>query len=323
MSIALQATTSYGLAGRLRPAGTAPRQLIAVDARNYILSVYYKHAARLVEDDDVAAHLPDLVAEAALGFVRNNHAKLPFFVLDGKPPRAKAATIQQRRRDSEASLARVREAQRAEPVPPPASPGSVAPQEMPPEGGLGTVEPEPPTLRQALEKPLIRKRHGFPRKHFELITGALRVAGFPVVQAPGEAEAQAAFWARRGTVYAVATRDADAFLHGAPRVCRSFPYEASYVRLADVIKHTGARSLRDLVEASVIAGETDYAPCLPGIKGLRHALLRLQYKGFEGLLEEAGGDATQWMRARDLFVKPVIDEHLDPSALAWALPGVS
>src|SRR5438105_8297418 len=48
----------------------------------------------------------------------------------------------------------------------------------------------------------------------------LRLLGLPVVQAPSEAEAQAAHLAARSDVWAAASKDYDAILFGAPRVVR-------------------------------------------------------------------------------------------------------
>jgi flap endonuclease-1 len=48
----------------------------------------------------------------------------------------------------------------------------------------------------------------------------LRLLGLPVVQAPSEGEAQAAHMARRGDVWAAASKDYDTLLFGAPRLLR-------------------------------------------------------------------------------------------------------
>jgi flap endonuclease-1 len=48
----------------------------------------------------------------------------------------------------------------------------------------------------------------------------LRLMGIPTVQAPSEAEAQAAHIARRGDVWAAASKDYDSLLFAAPRVVR-------------------------------------------------------------------------------------------------------
>lgn len=48
----------------------------------------------------------------------------------------------------------------------------------------------------------------------------LRLMGMPIVQAPSEAEAQAAHIAQRGDVWAAASKDYDTLLFGAPRLVR-------------------------------------------------------------------------------------------------------
>ena len=48
----------------------------------------------------------------------------------------------------------------------------------------------------------------------------LRLLGLPVVQAPGEGEAQAAHMARQSAVWAAASKDYDTLLFGAPRLVR-------------------------------------------------------------------------------------------------------
>jgi flap endonuclease-1 len=48
----------------------------------------------------------------------------------------------------------------------------------------------------------------------------LGLLGLPVVEAPGEGEAQAAFMARRGDAWAAASKDYDSVLFGAPRLLR-------------------------------------------------------------------------------------------------------
>ncbi len=49
----------------------------------------------------------------------------------------------------------------------------------------------------------------------------IRGLGFPVVQAPSEGEAQAAYMVRKGHAYAVLSQDADSLLFGAPRIIKN------------------------------------------------------------------------------------------------------
>jgi flap endonuclease-1 len=55
-------------------------------------------------------------------------------------------------------------------------------------------------------------------KEAKSLIGAL---GLPIIQAPSEGEAQAAYMCKRGDVYAVISQDADAFLFGATRVVKN------------------------------------------------------------------------------------------------------
>jgi len=49
----------------------------------------------------------------------------------------------------------------------------------------------------------------------------IEALGLPVIQAPSEGEAQAAYICKRGDAYAVVSQDADAFLFGAPRAIKN------------------------------------------------------------------------------------------------------
>jgi len=53
----------------------------------------------------------------------------------------------------------------------------------------------------------------------------LQLMGVPVVQAPSEGEAQAAYMAKKGDVYASASQDYDSLLFGAPRLVRNLTRE--------------------------------------------------------------------------------------------------
>lgn len=49
----------------------------------------------------------------------------------------------------------------------------------------------------------------------------IKALGLPVIEAPSEAEAQAAFMCRKGDVWAVASQDADGLMFGSPRLIRN------------------------------------------------------------------------------------------------------
>ncbi|MHA1711265.1 MAG: flap endonuclease-1, partial [Candidatus Freyarchaeota archaeon] len=76
----------------------------------------------------------------------------------------------------------------------------------------------------------------------------------PCVQASDEAEAQAAYMARKGLVDAVYTMDYDAFLFGSPPVVRRVSVDAAAgASLEDLLNRIGL-TLPQLVDAAVLAG---------------------------------------------------------------------
>lgn len=107
----------------------------------------------------------------------------------------------------------------------------------------------------------------------------LRLMGLPIVQAPSEGEAQAAYMASKGDVWAAASQDYDSLLFGAPRLVRNLtitgkrklPGKDVYVdvnpeliELEDVLKGNGI-TREQLVMIGILVG-TDYN--LGGVRGI-------------------------------------------------------
>ena len=102
--------------------------------------------------------------------------------------------------------------------------------------------------------------------------------GIPCVQAPSEGEAQAAFLARRGDVWAASSKDYDSLLFGAPRLVRFlavasaefFPSQgrsrAVPPEVIDLDENLRAMGLtrEQLIDAAILVG-TDFNP---GVRGL-------------------------------------------------------
>ena len=112
----------------------------------------------------------------------------PVFVFDGRPPPLKKAEVERRR-----SIRRKAEKEYAEAV-------------------------EAGDLAAAFSKAVMTGR-----LTSDLLDDAkrlLNLLGVPWVQAPGEGEAQAAYMARKGAVWAVNSRDYDSLLFRAPRLIR-------------------------------------------------------------------------------------------------------
>src|SRR5262245_7983928 len=110
------------------------------------------------------------------------------FVFDGKPPSLKSAEIDKRRRTRERYEAETEEARAA--------------------GDLARAY-----SKSTMTSRLTREMVGEARE-------LLRLLGIPTIEAPGEGEAQAAFMAERGEVWAAASKDYDSLLFGAPRLLR-------------------------------------------------------------------------------------------------------
>ncbi len=107
----------------------------------------------------------------------------------------------------------------------------------------------------------------------------LKGLGIPWVQAPSEGEAQAAYMAMKGDVWAAASQDHDSLLFGAPRMVknltisgkRKLPNRQAYVEiepemieLAETLTDLGL-TREQLVDVGILIG-TDYNP--DGVKGV-------------------------------------------------------
>lgn len=140
--------------------------------------------------------------------------------------------------------------------------------------------------------------------------------GLPVVQAPSEGEAQAAFLVNNNDAFAVASQDADAFLFGATRVVRNLaitgkrkmPGKFSYdkvnpeiVELKDVLNSLGIDQ-DQLIVLSMLVG-TDYN--IGGIKGIGPkkalGLVKMHGKDFDKLFEEVKWDEIFEFPWTDIF----------------------
>ena len=107
----------------------------------------------------------------------------------------------------------------------------------------------------------------------------IKALGLPVIDAPSEAEAQAAYIVKRGDGFAVASNDADALLFGATRLVRNLSIlgkrkkinklaygtvKPEMIKLDENINHLGIEH-DQLIILSMLVG-TDYNP--GGIKGI-------------------------------------------------------
>jgi flap endonuclease-1 len=181
------------------------------------------------------------------------------FVFDGAPPALKAAAIDKRRAVRaryEAELADAREA------------GDLA---------------------RAYSKATMTSR--LTRAMVEDAIELLRLLGIPVVQAPSEGEAQAAYMARAGRVDAAASKDYDALLFGAPELVRFLtisgkeflPSQSAFraitpeiIDLAHMLETLGI-TREQLIDLAILVG-TDFNDGVKGI-GPKKALALVRQHG--------------------------------------------
>jgi flap endonuclease-1 len=107
----------------------------------------------------------------------------------------------------------------------------------------------------------------------------LSLMGIPWIQAPGEGEAQAAYMAMKGAVWASASQDYDSILFGAPRLIRNLsisgrrklPKKNVYIKvdpeIIDLQKllHNLEITREQIIDIAILVG-TDYNQ--DGVKGV-------------------------------------------------------
>jgi len=214
------------------------------------------------------------------------------FVFDGRPPVQKTAEIERRRAIRDRYEAEAADARRA---------GDVA------------LAYSKSTMTSRLTADMVGEAK-------EL----LRLMGLPVVEAPSEAEAQAAYMARRGDVWAAASKDYDALLFGAPRLVRFLtvsgreflpsrgtfrPITPELIDLARMLDALGLTRAQ-LVDVGLLVG-TDFHPGVKGI-GPKKALSLVSRHGSIDRMPEAIARAfgSALDQLRQIYLEPTVrDEY--------------
>jgi len=161
------------------------------------------------------------------------------------------------------------------------------------------------------------------------LLGAL---GVPWIQAPSEGEAQAAFVAKRGDVWAAASQDYDSLLFGAPRLVRNLaisgrrklPRREAYVEvepevveLSRVLLDLGI-SREQLIDLGILIG-TDYNP--DGVRGVgpKTALKMLrEQESIDRILPSLQVEFPEDpLKIRRIFLNPEVTENY---SIEWREP---
>lgn len=148
----------------------------------------------------------------------------------------------------------------------------------------------------------------------------LELMGLPVIDAPHDAEAQAAYIVSRGEAWAVNTIDWDALLYGAPRMVRYITLtgsewlpsrgvarrlEPELIVLEEVLRRLGI-TREQLVEVAILVG-TDYNQGVPGIGPRRALKLIKRYGSIENLPPSIRGKVgDEWVEVKEIFLNPPV-----------------
>lgn len=151
----------------------------------------------------------------------------------------------------------------------------------------------------------------------------LDLLGIPWVQAPGEGEAQAAYMAQRGDVWAANSKDYDSLLFGAPRLVRFLSIsgqewlpskgKAKKVspELIDLEKFLNHHEIsrNQLIDIGILVG-TDFNPGIKGI-GPKTALKLIKKHGnLESLPQEIKENLSYEMEEiRDIYFHPDVTKN--------------
>ncbi len=213
----------------------------------------------------------------------------------------------------------------------------------PPQFKNATIEERKKVRTEAMEKWDVAKAEGSEdvfkyaqaSSHIQgnMIQDAKKLLGYmgmPVIQAPSEGEAQAAFIVQNKDAYAVGSQDYDALLFGAPLVVRNLtvtgkkkiPGKGVYIDVKPEIIYleNGLQkndiSREQLVDIALLVG-TDYNEGIKGI-GPKKALKSIKKHGsIEGALAELNTDIKDFAEIRALFLAPrVITDY----QLKWKKP---
>lgn len=158
----------------------------------------------------------------------------------------------------------------------------------------------------------------------------LDLLGIPWIQAPGEGEAQAAHMARRGSVWAVDSRDYDSLLFGTPRLVRYVTIhgeeylpskgkarrlEPEIIELEDLLEHHGLNR-EQLIDVAILIG-TDFNPGIKGV-GPKTALELIKEHGsLENVPDDTFKLPESFKEIRRLFLEPDVT---DDYRMEWGAP---
>lgn len=257
------------------------------------LSIMRTRDGRPLMDSEghVTSHLNGLIFRTAR--LISEHQIRPVFVFDGPPPELKRAEIAKRREAREKARADY-------------------------EAALASGD-----MSTAWSKAVTSTR--LTREMVHDAQTLLTFLGIPWVQAPSEGEAQAAFLAARGDVWAAGSKDYDSLLFGAPTLVRflaigSTEFLPSQGRsrkvspeIIDLQENLAALGLsrEQLIDVAILVG-TDFFPGVRGF-GPKTAVKRIREWGsLRGAAAEIRSQLPENVEEiREFFLQPPVEPNVD------------
>lgn len=211
---------------------------------------------------------------------------LPVWVFDGKPPERKAGTIRQR----------IAAKEKAE-------------EEW--QAALAAGDLETARRRAAQTSRLTRPM-------VDELVQLLSALGVPSLQAPSEGEAQAAYMAAKGSVWASASEDYDTLLFGAPRLVRGLAARgagggtpaAQLIDRAELLATLGIDG-DELILIGILVG-TDFNDGVAGYGPKKSLKLVQQHLGFDATVARAGLDPEEARAVAEIFRHPSAVDFAPP-----------
>jgi len=271
---------------------------LAVDASNvlyqFLASIRQQDGTPLMDNNgNITSHLVGL--SSRIPNLMEKGIKLAF-VFDGKPPAIKFQESQRRRELKEKAQEKYEEAKKEHDI-----------------ESMAKYSKQTIKLTKEMQKEA---------KEF------ISAIGLPVIQAPSEAEAQAAFMAEQGDVFAVVSQDIDALLYSTPILIRNLTVSQkkkvknTYIKINPEIyelKHI-LKTLKinqdQLLALSILVG-TDYNPRGVHRVGPKTALKLVQeHKEFEKIFANVDADFN-WKKIYATFKSMPIMKNYQ---LKWKEP---
>ena len=264
------------------------RRSLAVDANNYLyqfLSLIRTKDGTPLKDlrGNITSHLAGLMFRSTR-LIHDFDMKL-IFVFDGHPPKLKKKEIKRRREQREKALREWR----------------IALQEH--------------DYKKAFSKAVMTSR--LTQSMIEDAKKLLRLLGIPYVQAPSEAEAQAAYMAMQGDVWAASSKDYDCVLFGSPNLVRFLtiygreylpskgmtrPIKPELINLQEFLSHH--RITRpQLVDLAILVG-TDFNKGIKGVGPKTALKLIKEYGRIEDLPRRFQLDTLEYVEVRKIYLAP-------------------